>query len=299
MIREALLHVHDDERRPQKELAGSRTPLPPSPGGAGPGKEMSMPPSSAPPETGGRVRLNKYLAGSGLCSRRAADALMGAGRVSVNGRPAGPGTMVDPDSDDVRLDGEPIPRSAAARGGHFYIMLNKPVQVVTTARDPQGRQTALDLVADAARGRRLFPVGRLDYFSEGLLILTTDGELANRLMHPRYNHPKLYLVTVRGEVPERALAAMRQGMTLAEGERLAPVKARLIRKDARQSVVEMELVQGVNRQIRRMCRDLGLTILKLVRVAQGPLKLEKLASGSHRPLDRDEVAALRRVVGLA
>lgn len=243
----------------------------------------------------GAVRLNKALAQAGVCSRRSADELINSGRVTVNGEPAGLGATVRPGLDDVRVDGRPV---AAPSEAHLYFMLNKPVEVVTTARDPQGRRTVIDLMGQEAKGRRLFSVGRLDFFSEGLLILTTDGELANRLMHPSWHLPKLYRVTVREDVPAAALEAMRSGMTLAEGERLAPVKAGVVRKDSRSSEIEMELAQGVNRQIRRMCRDLGLTILKLVRVAQGPLRLGDLPKGRHRPLGPDELAALRKSVGL-
>ncbi|MFZ5426185.1 MAG: pseudouridine synthase [Thermodesulfobacteriota bacterium] len=245
--------------------------------------------------TPGAVRLNKALAQAGVCSRRGADELINSGRVTVNGEPAGLGATVRPGRDDIRVDGRPV---AAPDESHLYYMLNKPVEVVTTARDPQGRRTVIDLMGQAAKDRRLFPVGRLDYFSEGLLILTTDGELANRLMHPSWHQPKLYRVTVRGDAPASALEAMRSGMTLAEGERLAPVKAAVVRKDSRSSEIEMELAQGVNRQIRRMCRDLGLTILKLVRVAQGPLRLGDLPKGRHRPLRPDELAALRKSAGL-
>lgn len=253
-------------------------------------------PDNSAPEADAPMRLNKALAQAGVCSRRNADELIRSGRVTVNGRPADLGTAVRPGVDDIRVDGRPVGSPGA--GEHLYFILNKPIETVTTAKDPQGRKTVLDLMRPQADGRRLFPVGRLDYFSEGLLILTTDGDLANRLMHPRWHQPKLYRVTVRGDADESTLAAMRAGMTLAEGETLAPVKARLVRKDARSSVLELELIQGVNRQIRRMCRDLGLTILKLVRVAQGPLKLGTLATGASRPLTDDEVAALKRSVGL-
>jgi len=241
------------------------------------------------------MRLNKALAEAGVCSRRGADDLIRAGRVSVNGAAANLGTQVTP-ADDIRVDGAPV-RLAHAPDNLFF-MLNKPVQVVTTARDPEGRTTVLDLMGQAAPGRRLFPVGRLDFFSEGLLILTTDGELANRLMHPRWHLPKLYRLTVREDVSYAALAAMQGGMTLAEGEKLAPVKARAVTRDARSTTLEMELVQGINRQIRRMCRDLGLTILRLWRVQQGPLPLGDLPSGKYRPLTPGEIAALKRAVGL-
>ncbi|MBI4804697.1 MAG: rRNA pseudouridine synthase [Desulfovibrio sp.] len=242
------------------------------------------------------MRLNKALAQAGVCSRRGADDLIRSGRVTVNGQPADLGTQVHPGQDDIRVDNKPI--ASPASDTDLYYVLNKPVETVTTVKDPEGRRTVLEILGEEALRRRIFPVGRLDYFSEGLLILTTDGELANRLMHPRWHLPKLYWVTLRGEVQENALTQMRSGMTLAEGERLAPVKARIVGKDPRGTVLEMELIQGVNRQIRRMCRDLGLTILKLVRISQGPLKLGKLPVGKYRPLLPEEVAALRAAVDL-
>jgi len=256
-------------------------------------QQHSLAPTPTPATS---IRLNKALAQAGVCSRRAADDLIRAGRVTVNGVAADLGTPVAP-SDDVRLDGASI-RMASEAEPQLFFMLNKPIQVVTTARDPEGRTTVLDLMGQAANGRRLFPVGRLDFFSEGLLILTTDGELANRLMHPRWHLPKLYRLTVREDVSDAALAAMRAGMTLAEGEKLAPVKARIVARDIRSTTLEMELIQGVNRQIRRMCRDLGLTILRLWRVQQGPLLLGDLPGGKYRPLTAGEVAALKKAVGL-
>ncbi|WP_459931952.1 pseudouridine synthase [Fundidesulfovibrio butyratiphilus] len=255
-------------------------------------------PSPARPTRPGVVRLNKALAQAGVCSRRAADELIRNGRVTVNGRPPeGMGQNVDPVRDDIRLDGAPIRTPGTAAPAYF--LLHKPVEVVSTASDPDGRRTVLDLVRPYAGGARLFPVGRLDYFSEGLLLLTSDGELANRMTHPRWHMAKVYRLTVRGPVPEQALATMRAGMTLSEGETLAPVTARVIGHSPRgDSVIELELRQGVNRQIRRMCRDLHLTVLRLVRVAQGPLVLGDLPPGACRPLVQREIEALRSAAGL-
>lgn len=246
------------------------------------------------------VRLNKALAGAGCCSRRQADALIAAGRVAVNGRVVTElGAKVDPGRDRLTVDGRPV-SPAPDQAGHLTLMLHKKPGVVTTARDPEGRPTVFDDLPPAYRERRLFSVGRLDYFSEGLLLLTTDGELAFRLAHPRWHVAKRYRVTVRGRVTPEVFATMGRGMTLAEGEQLAPVRARL---DARlgpdRFVLEMELGQGINRQVRRMCRDLGLTVLKLVRTAQGPLSLGNLPPGACRELKPQELAGLRRAVGLA
>ena len=237
------------------------------------------------------VRINKALADAGVCSRRRADELVAAGRVKVNGEPvASPGLQVAP-GDRLEVDGKPIRAAAQAP---CYLLLHKPARVVTTAYDPEGRTTVLDLVPPQWKSRRLYPAGRLDFFSEGLVLLTDDGELTNRVVHPRHHMPRVYHVLVRGDVPGRALEAMRRGMRLAEGEQLAPVEVRVLPGDRhdlsglsraadapaaapsgvpagqRGTLLEMTLHQGLNRQIRRMCRDLNLTILRLVRVAQGP-----------------------------
>lgn len=243
------------------------------------------------------VRLNKFLAEAGIASRRGADDLIKAGRVSVNGTvQREPGTRVAPGRDEVSLDGKTVtPRRETTP---VCIMLNKPVHVVTTVRDPQGRKTVLDLLPEELRDLRLFPVGRLDYMSEGLLLLTNDGELTLRLTHPRHEHAKIYEVLVREAVPEKALAEMRRGMRLKEGERLAPVEVRAAAQRNGTTLLRMTLRQGVNRQIRRMCRDLGLTILRLVREELGPLKLDGLSTGKWRRLDEGEVRNLESTLGM-
>lgn len=253
------------------------------------------------------VRLNKALADAGLCSRRKADALVFSGAVRVNGRQAdSPGLRVRPGRDRVEVNGRPVSLRKAADGGsrHCWLMLHKPAGVVATARDPEGRRTVLDLVPPPWNERRLYPVGRLDFFSEGLLLITDDGQLAHRLAHPRWHLPRVYEVRVRPEsgavALPRALEIMRGGMTLAEGERLAPVDVDVMVGAGRGPGIALRLTlhQGLNRQIRRMCRDLGLTVLRLRRVAQGPLRLGDLPAGRVRPLRGDELAALRRAVGL-
>lgn len=249
------------------------------------------------------MRINKFLAEAGVCSRRGADELVLAGAVTVNGTVVTtPGVQVDAHADRVEVRGRPVRLVSAPP---CCLMLNKPVRVVSTARDPEGRPTVLDLVPPelamaGGRPRRLYPVGRLDYFSEGLLLITDDGELTQRLVHPRHHVPKTYRVTVRGPLTPQCLRRMREGMTLSEGERLAPVEARILQGGPDgATTLEMVLHQGVNRQIRRMCRDLGLTVLRLVRVAQGPLRLGDLAPGAVRELTAGELRAIRRAVGLA
>lgn len=276
---------------PRAETASPVTPaVVATPDEARPQAESGMQP--------GEVRLNKAIAGAGLCSRRQADELIQMGVVRVNGEVVDtPGARVVPGRDSIEVQGRPLALEAAP-ASFTYVMLHKPVQVVSTARDPQGRTTVLDILPSEFRGGRLYPVGRLDYFSEGLLILTDDGELTNRLTHPRYHLPKVYLLKVRGHVTDALLAPMREGMTLAEGERLAPVETRLLQADRQASLIEMTLHQGVNRQIRRMCRDLGLTVLLLRRTSQGPLELGELPRGKARRLTPHEVSVLRRAAGL-
>jgi 23S rRNA pseudouridine2605 synthase len=241
------------------------------------------------------VRLNKALAQAGVCSRRKADEFIAAGRVTVDGEPAEPGLKIDPSRATVALDGKPL---ALGREKKTYVLLNKPVQVVSTAKDPEGRRTVLDLLPRELRTVRLYPVGRLDYFSEGLLLLTSDGELTHRVTHPRHHLAKEYEVVVRGDVSKAQLAAMRGGMTLAEGDKLAPVEAEVTAVEAGNAKLRLVLRQGVNRQIRRMCRDMGLTIMRLRRTRLGPLTLGKLPPGEARRLTSEEVSRLRQAVGL-
>lgn len=233
------------------------------------------------------LRLNKVIAQSGICSRRKADELIARGRVRVNGAPAEAGMRVS-SRDSVTVDGQPLSHAQK----HVYLMLNKPVQVVSTAFDPQGRKTVLDFVPKKFRGLRLYPVGRLDYFSEGLIILTNDGPLAQQLMHPSCSQGKTYEVLVRGNALEKALDIMRRGMVLAEGDRTAPVKITTGTTPRGNTALTFTLHQGLNRQIRRMCRDVGLTILKLRRISEGPLRLGNLAVGAIRELTPREVELL-------
>ncbi len=247
------------------------------------------------------IRINKYLSECGVASRRGADELILQGRVQLNGvLVLEPGIRVNPVDDVVLVDGQAVrsPYPAAGARREVTVLLHKPVQVVTTARDPQGRTTVFDILPPGFKEHRLLHVGRLDYFSEGLLLLTTDGSLMNRLISPRWHLPKVYQVLVRGQVDEAWLEVMRKGMTLAEGEKLAPVEVRLLRQDQREAWLEMTLVQGLNRQIRRMCRDMGRTVLRLIRVRQGFLELGSLKPGEARELSAQEVQRLRQAVGL-
>lgn len=251
-----------------------------------------------PENTGKKVRLNKFLAAQGIASRRKADELILLGQVRVNGKVIDtPGVQIDPVADRVEVAGRLLAPTDAPRT--LTIALNKPPQVVSTVKDPQGRQTVLDLLPERIKAGRLYPVGRLDFLSEGLLLLTNDGELCQRLTHPRHHVPKVYQVVVRGEVGKEALAAIRSGMRLAEGERTAPAEVEVCKRPAGDTILTITLRQGLNRQIRRMCRDVGLSILWLKRLSHGPVELGGLPPGAWRPLNPKELVALKAAVGLS
>jgi len=245
------------------------------------------------------IRLNKFLARAGVCSRRKADELIARGQVQINGQVTTElGQKIDPDRDKVTVAGKIISPDQVLNKKFTYVLVNKPIQVVTTLKDPQGRKTIVSLLPRSLQKQRLFPVGRLDYYSQGLIILTDDGELTLRMTHPRWEHPKTYQVLVRGKITARKLDTMSRGMVLREGEKLAPVKVRVIWQKPDLALLRMTLIQGVNRQIRRMCRDLDLTVLKLERTHQGPVSLGSLKPGQWRYLHPKEIKALRKSVGL-
>lgn len=236
------------------------------------------------------IRLQKVLAQAGVASRRAAEEMIRQGRVQVNGRVVAElGTRVDPEKDEIRVDGSVIPLTEVK----VYLLFYKPKHCVTTLRDPQGRKTVLDFIPDM--GARVFPVGRLDYDAEGLLILTNDGLLANRLQHPRYGVPKTYEVKVKGHLDERALNRLRSGVTLEEG-RTAPAEVSVMRVLPRATWLRIILHQGWYRQIKRMGEVVGHPVLKIKRVGYGPLGLGNLEPGALRRLDSHEVQRLYRMV---
>ncbi len=238
----------------------------------------------------GPVRLNKVLASAGLGSRRAVEELVVAGRVSVNGRTVSDlGRRVDPEGDRVEVDGSRVVLDQRRR----YWLLNKPAGVVTTASDPEGRPTVVQLVPEHPR---VFPVGRLDRETEGLLLLTNDGDLAYRLTHARFGVEKRYLAEV-DRLPAGALVRLRQGVELGDGPARAE-RARAVAGSGRRQMVEVVLVEGRNREVRRMLDAVGAPARRLVRTAVGPLQLRGLAPGEHRALRPEEVRSLYRAVGL-
>lgn len=237
-----------------------------------------------PAEDAGPERLQKVLARAGLGSRRACEDLIRGGRVRVNGDVASLGDRVDPRRDRVEVNGVRVPLAPDLR----YYVFNKPAGVVTTARDPQGRA---DIRAYLPEGPRVFPVGRLDRDTEGLLILTNDGELANRVMHPRYGVEKEYLAEVDGAPADRQIAALTDGVRLEDGVARARSARRVGRAQGR-TALGIVMAEGRKREVRRMLTAVGLEVRRLVRVRVGPLRLGRLEPGASRPLEPDEVRAL-------
>ncbi|MGH7911384.1 MAG: pseudouridine synthase, partial [Candidatus Dormibacteraceae bacterium] len=243
-------------------------------------------------------RLNRYLARSGVASRRGADELIAAGRVRVNGRrvPRN-GIEVEAGRDEVTADGVPVVPVTRLR----YLACNKPVGVVVSARDPQGRRTVFDLLPPDSRpessGARIFTVGRLDMDTSGLLLLTSDGELSNRLLHPRWKVPKEYRATVAGQPPEFDLRRLRRGIALEDGRTL-PCQVDLLAFANGLSDVRVVLTEGRNRQVRRMFDAIGHPVRRLQRTRVGPIGLGRLRDGHVRALRPAEVQSLRRLTGL-
>lgn len=235
-------------------------------------------------------RLQKYLAACGVASRRASEALIEEGRVTVNGEVAAVGCKVDPASDTVLLDGKPVGEEAPV-----YLLLNKPPNTVTTAKDTHGRKTVLDCLQGL--GARVYPVGRLDLDVGGVLLLTNDGELANRLIHPRYQIPKVYLAWVWGRAGDDAIARLEAGVELEDGV-TAPAKARAMKHTAKQSLIRLQIHEGKKREVKRMCKAVGHPVASLVRVEFGGIRVGDLKPGEWRHLTEDEVGMLRRKTGL-
>lgn len=236
------------------------------------------------------VRIQKYFTDCGIMSRRAAEAEILAGRVTVNGACATIGQKIDTERDVVIYNGR---RVEPISDRHVYVMLNKPRGYVTTASDEKGRRCVTDLVADV--GVRLYPVGRLDMDSDGLLLLTNDGELTNFLTHPRHSIPKIYQVYLKGRISPEKLATLGEGINI-NGKMTRKADVRLIGLDNTSTLVEITLFEGRNRQIRRMCEDKGLDIVRLSRVAIGKVKLGNLAPGKWRKLNGDEVRYFRNAM---
>ncbi len=239
-------------------------------------------------------RLQKILAQAGAASRRGAEKMILAGRIKVNGQVVNTlGVKADPVKDRIELDGRPL---KAAEDAAYYI-LYKPVGYITSLKDPQGRPTVTEFLKRLKV--RVYPVGRLDYDTEGLLILTNDGELARRLMHPSFHVPKTYRVKVRGHPSESSLNRLAAGEVVLGNRRVAPVELEVIKKGSDRAWLLMTLIEGRHHQVKRMCSRIGHPVLKLKRIAYGPLTLKGLKPGNIRPLKVFEINALKSAAGMA
>jgi len=235
-----------------------------------------------------KERVQKILSMRGVASRRAGEELIRQGRVAVNGKTVSLGETADPATDRITLDGRPIPNATE----HVYLMLYKPRGYITTLSDEKGRKTAADLI-DC--GCRVYPVGRLDYASEGLLLFTNDGAMAQQLMHPSAEKEKIYEVTVSGAL-DSALVLLSRSVVL-DGRAIRPPKVRLLRQRDTKATYEITIYEGRNRQIRRMCELAGLEVLRLCRTGEAGLSLGKLPVGTWRYLTQEEIAMLKGEIG--
>jgi 23S rRNA pseudouridine2605 synthase len=239
------------------------------------------------PSTGAQ-RLQKLIAAAGICSRRQAEVLIESGRVLLNGRAAMLGEQADPRHDAILVDGRPLRPTEA----FCYLLMHKPVGVVTTLRDPGGRPVVTDLLRDVPA--RVYPIGRLDLTTSGLLLLTNDGGLANRLAHPSREVDKTYLVRVRGVLTPAAIRGLEQGVMLDDGI-TAPAKVSRVRSSGTHAWFELTIHEGRNRQVRRMCEALGLPVSRLMRIRYAFLSLDELPPGQYRHLTAAEVSRLKRL----
>ena len=236
-------------------------------------------------------RLHKFLARAGIASRRQGEKLIREGRVMVDGIVVDTvGVCIDPGKVQVTVDGRLVQPPDRVR----TVMLHKPAGYVTTMADPQGRRKVTDLLEDQAE--RLFPVGRLDYDATGLLLLTNDGELANRLMHPRYKVPKTYRVTVAGNFDQESQKRLLAGVRL-DGRLSIPNQVRVVKHSADRSVIELTIREGKYHQVKRMCALVGYQVVKLKRIAYGPLRLGRLGPGDWRDLSQEELTELEKAIG--
>ncbi len=232
------------------------------------------------------MRLNKYIASAGICSRRKADELIAAGNVKVNGAAMREMGYDVQDGDRVEVNGRPI----EAAGKKVYVALNKPLGYVTTMKDEKDRRTVADLVSDIPE--RIFPVGRLDYNTTGLLLMTNDGDLAQRLTHPKHDVWKTYVAVVSGVLSDARIAKLRRGVDIG-GYTTAPAKVRVIRQNVRSAVVEISIHEGKNRQVRKMFAAVGNRVQQLQRVAVGEIRLGRMQEGHYRKLTKREIDYLK------
>lgn len=236
------------------------------------------------------IRVQKYISDCGVCSRRAAEKLIEEGRVFINGEPAHLGSKVLAGSDRVEIDHKLV---KTRRGDNLYIMMYKPRGYVTTASDDLGRKCVMDILSSLRE--RVYPVGRLDKDSEGLLILTNDGELANKLMHPKNRIGKTYRTIVRGSVDRKQITSLSDGVLIDGTYKTAPADVEILRVKDDRTVLSITIYEGKNRQIRKMCESVGLEILRLKREKIGDLSIGTLRSGQYRLLDAAEIEYLKKM----
>lgn len=236
------------------------------------------------------IRLQKYMADCGVASRRKAEEMIAAGRVRVNGQIASVGDKINPKRDSVTVNGKKLTKDK----NYIYLMLNKPRGFVTTMSDEMDRKCVAQLVADV--GKRVYPVGRLDRESEGLLLFTNDGEFANALTHPSRHIAKVYRVSVKPAITEEQINVLTSSLMI-DGRKTMPADVRVLSKEEDRSSLEITLFEGRNRQIRRLCEEAGLETVRLKRMSIGQLKLDGLKVGEYRYLTNDEVSLLKRQSG--
>ncbi len=241
--------------------------------------------------TDGKVRLQKYLAECGVASRRKSEEMIEQGQVKVNGQVAYIGDKINPKKDTVTVKGKKIVKSKT----HTYIMLHKPRGFITTMSDERDRKCVAELIKDV--NCRVYPIGRLDKDSEGMLLFTNDGEFANALTHPTRHVPKTYRVTVKSDVSQDQITALTTGIVI-DDRMTAPAEVRVITREPGRVVLEIILYEGRNRQIRKMCEEIGLEVARLKRTAVGSIKLGMLKQGAWRELTEDEVRKLMIASGM-
>lgn len=240
------------------------------------------------------IRLQKYMAEAGIGSRRKCEEWISKGMVQVNGRVVTElGTRVNPKEDVVSFRGKPVEPPSETR---TTVLLNKPAGYVTTSRDQFGRPDVCDLVK--IPGKRLYPVGRLDYQTTGLLLMTDDGDLAYHLTHPKHHIPRVYEARVKGVPDQAAISRLERGVRLEDGYKTKPARVRILKQEIDSAVIEFTLYEGKNHQVRRMAKAVGYPVLRLRRVAMGPLKLADLPEGKYRMLTEKEIVMLRKASGI-
>lgn len=238
------------------------------------------------------TRIQKVIADSGYCSRRKAEELIEQKRVKLNGHPAVIGQRIHPYKDLITIDGERI--ITEPKKSHLYLVMNKPRGYLTSMSDDRGRRCVTELLPDTG-GIRVFPVGRLDLNSEGLLLFTSDGSFANKMTHPSHEISKTYRVTVRPDITDEQAARLSSGVYI-DGRRTAPAEVRILSKEPNRVVVEIVIREGRNRQIRKMCEAVNLVVARLKRTAVGPIRLGMLKPGATRELTKEELSAIRTVL---